>query len=131
MILWEVRPLPKSGNPAAQAYNGVQQEMFMSQAKVVALKEPEIRRRLRSLRGWKWADGQIARTFDFKNYYQTTAFVNAVAWISHQENHHPDMEVGYNHCRVCYSTHSVGGLSANDFACAAKVNALMDKPPRD
>ena len=52
------------------------------------------------------------------------AFVNAVAWIAHKEDHHPDMEVGYNKCRVRYSTHSVGGLSLNDFICASKVDGL-------
>lgn len=68
--------------------------------------------------------GQIQRTFKFKNYYQTIAFVNALAWITHREDHHPDIEVGYNRCVVHYSTHSVGGLSENDFICAAKLDAL-------
>jgi 4a-hydroxytetrahydrobiopterin dehydratase len=53
------------------------------------------------------------------------AFVNAVAWIAHRENHHPDLEVGYNSCRVSYTTHAIGGLSENDFICAAKVEALL------
>ena len=53
------------------------------------------------------------------------AFVNATAWVSHREDHHPDLEVGYNKCRVRYSTHSVGGLSENDFICAAKIEALL------
>ena len=76
--------------------------------------------------GWVLRAGQeVARAFSFKNYYETMAFVNAVAWIAHTEDHHPDMEVGYNKCVVKYSTHSVGGLSENDFICAAKVNALM------
>ena len=70
----------------------------------------------------------IRRAFRFKNYHQTIAFVNAVAWIAHQENHHPDLEVGYNTCVVRYSTHAVGGLSENDFICAAKVDALLAKP---
>ena len=53
------------------------------------------------------------------------AFVNAVAWISHQEDHHPDMLVGYNRCHVEYTTHAIGGLSENDFICAAKVDMLL------
>jgi 4a-hydroxytetrahydrobiopterin dehydratase len=53
------------------------------------------------------------------------AFVNASAWISHREDHHPDLEVGYNKCRVRYSTHSIGGISENDLICAAKVEALV------
>ena len=76
------------------------------------------------LSGWKQKDGQIARTFKFKDYHHTMAFVNAVAWVAHREDHHPDMEVGYNRCTVRFSTHSVGGLSNNDFICAAKVDAL-------
>lgn len=54
-------------------------------------------------------------------------FVNAVAWIANQEGHHPDLEVGYNHCLVRYSTHAIGGLSENDFICAAKIDKLLAK----
>ena len=69
----------------------------------------------------------ISAQFDFKNYYQTTAFVNAVAWIAHQEDHHPDISFGYKSCTITYSTHAIGGLSENDFICAAKVDALLGK----
>ena len=68
--------------------------------------------------------GELSRRFAFKNFYLTMAFVNAVAWVAHQENHHPDMEVGYNYCVLKYSTHAIGGLSENDFICAAKVDGL-------
>ena len=72
------------------------------------------------------ADGtEISRTFSFKNYYQTMAFVNALAWIAHAEDHHPDLEAGYSRCHVRYSTHAIGGLSENDFICAAKIDALL------
>ena len=71
------------------------------------------------------SDGVITKTYEFKNYYQTMAFVNAAAWISHREDHHPDMTVGYNKCRVDYSTHAINGLSENDFICAAKLDALF------
>ena len=80
---------------------------------------------LRQVSGWERAGGEISRTFKFKNYYETIAFVNAAAWVSHREDHHPDLEVGYNRCKITYSTHSVGGLSENDFICAAKVERLM------
>jgi 4a-hydroxytetrahydrobiopterin dehydratase len=76
------------------------------------------------LSGWKHQDGQIAKTFKFKDYHHTMAFVNAVAWVAHRQDHHPDMEVGFNRCTVRFSTHSVGGLSENDFICAARVDAL-------
>jgi 4a-hydroxytetrahydrobiopterin dehydratase len=73
------------------------------------------------------ADGaqSIRRSYRFKNYYQTIAFVNALAWIAHREDHHPDLEVGYNRCVVNFSTHSVGGLSENDFICAARIDTLV------
>ena len=81
---------------------------------------------LKELPGWESPGAkEIAKTYRFKNFYETMAFVNALAWVSHREDHHPDLEVGYNACRVRYSTHSVGGLSENDFICAAKLEALF------
>jgi 4a-hydroxytetrahydrobiopterin dehydratase len=76
--------------------------------------------------GWQVdpAGGTLSRDFRFADYHRTMAFVNAVAGIAHAEDHHPDLEVGYGHCFVTFSTHSVGGLSDNDFICAAKVDAL-------
>jgi len=95
------------------------------EGKVTAAGEADIARNLRELPGWERRGGEIAKTFKFANYYETIAFVNAMAWVSHREDHHPDLEVGYNKCTVRYSTHSVGGLSENDFICAAKVEALF------
>jgi len=69
---------------------------------------------------------EIARSFKFKNYYETMAFVNALAWVAHTEDHHPDLQVGYNRVQVRFSTHSIGGLSENDFICAAKIDALSN-----
>lgn len=68
----------------------------------------------------------ISRTFKFKNYYDTMAFVNVVAMVAHQQDHHPEMTITYNTCRVEFSTHSVGGLSLNDFVCAAKVDSTLN-----
>lgn len=68
----------------------------------------------------------IAHSYPFKNYYQTMAFVNVIAQIAHQQDHHPDLLVQYNRCTVTYSTHSVSGLSINDFICAAKINAAQN-----
>jgi 4a-hydroxytetrahydrobiopterin dehydratase len=90
------------------------------------LTEAEIKTHLAQLAGWELVKGEIAKTYGFKNYYETMAFVNAAAWVSHREDHHPDIEVGYNKCRVRYSTHAVNGLSGNDFICAAKIDALFD-----
>jgi 4a-hydroxytetrahydrobiopterin dehydratase len=75
--------------------------------------------------GWAISGGQLTKTFQFENHYQTMAFVNAVAWISHREDHHPELVVGYSSCTVRYATHSIGGLSENDFICAAKVYQLV------
>lgn len=69
---------------------------------------------------------EIKRAFSFKNFYETMAFVNALAWIANTENHHPDLEVGYNYCTVRFMTHALHGLTHNDFICAAKVDALTD-----
>ena len=69
---------------------------------------------------------EIRYTYTFKNYYQTMAFVNVIAQIAHQQDHHPDLFVSYNRCTVTYSTHSVGGLSINDFICAAKINTAQN-----
>jgi 4a-hydroxytetrahydrobiopterin dehydratase len=80
---------------------------------------------LPQLEGWEAQGQRIAKTYQFKNYYHTMAFVNAVAWLAHREDHHPDLSVGYNRCRVEYTTHAIGGLSENDFICAAKIDALF------
>lgn len=70
---------------------------------------------------------QIHKDFKFKGFQGTMFFVNAVAWIAQQEGHHPDLEVGFNHCLVRYTTHAIGGLSENDFICAAKIDKLQSK----
>jgi 4a-hydroxytetrahydrobiopterin dehydratase len=85
------------------------------------------------LPGWELAEDPaskhavaLVKTFEFPDYYRTMAFVNALAYIAHCEDHHPDLGVHYNRCVVRFSTHDVGGLSENDFICAAKVEALPD-----
>lgn len=93
---------------------------------VAPLNAAEVERLLKQVPGWSLEQGAIAKSYTFKNHYQTMAFVNSVAWVSHREDHHPDMDVGYNACRVAYVTHAIGGLSENDFICAAKIDALFD-----
>ncbi|HUJ00256.1 MAG TPA: 4a-hydroxytetrahydrobiopterin dehydratase, partial [Usitatibacter sp.] len=93
---------------------------------VAPLTPEQIRPMLKGLEGWALEDGAIAKTYRFRNYFETMAFVNAAAWVSHREDHHPDMLVGYNQCRVSYVTHAIGGLSENDFICAAKLDALFE-----
>jgi 4a-hydroxytetrahydrobiopterin dehydratase len=90
------------------------------------LDDAQAKELLKRLKGWILEDGKLVKLYPFTNYYQTMAFVNALAWISHREDHHPDLTVGYNQCKVMYSTHAVNGLSENDFICAAKCDALFD-----
>ena len=68
----------------------------------------------------------IARRFAFANFYQTMAFVDAVADIAHAQDHHPEMMVSFDACTVSFTTHSAGGLTINDFICAAQVAALPE-----
>lgn len=86
---------------------------------------------LNALPDWSLQGGKLVRTFAFRDYHKTIAFVNLVVPLIHREDHHPDLLVGYNRCTVSYSTHSVnggqGGLSENDFICAAKIDDVFQR----
>lgn len=84
-----------------------------------------IKDHLAQVSGWRLNQGAIEKSFGFKDFYETMAFVNALAWICNTEDHHPELSVSYSHCVVRFNTHSVGGVSINDFVCAAKVDALV------
>ena len=77
--------------------------------------------------GWKLVEEgrAIRRELKFRDFYRTMSFVNALAHVANLEDHHPDLEVGYDYCNVRFSTHAIGGLSENDFICAAKVDSLL------
>lgn len=77
--------------------------------------------------GWQLSQDhkKLRKSFSFKNFHETMAFVNALAWAAHVENHHPDLELGYNYCHVSFMTHALQGLSHNDFICAAKIDGLL------
>ena len=77
---------------------------------------------------WEVIDEGLAirRLFSFGNHYEVMAFVNAVAWISHREDHHPNVTVGHSRCEMVYTTHAVEGMTENDFICASKVDALLE-----
>ena len=91
------------------------------------LTDASIRELLPQVAGWELAENghALTRTFSFKDYYRTMSFVNALAHVANAEDHHPDLSVHYDRCVVRFSTHDVGGLSENDFICAAKTDALM------
>ena len=90
-----------------------------------AMTSAQIAEHLASVDGWSFVNGAIEKTYAFADYHRTLAFVNALAWIAHAEDHHPELRVTYNRCVVRFDTHSVGGISINDFICAAKLDALL------
>ena len=99
------------------------------EAKTSLLADNDIKNNLKEISPeWQLAEDNksISRSFKFKNYYNTMAFVNVIAMVAHQQDHHPEMTVAYNTCRVEFSTHSVDGLSLNDFICAAKVDGTLN-----
>jgi 4a-hydroxytetrahydrobiopterin dehydratase len=89
------------------------------------MNEAQAKERLKALQGWTIENGKLVKAYAFKDYYETMAFVNAHAWLSHREDHHADLSVGYNKCRIEYWTHSAGGLTDKDFLCAAQCDALL------
>jgi 4a-hydroxytetrahydrobiopterin dehydratase len=94
---------------------------------VAPLTEAEARALLAQLSSeWALTDAAhaIRREFGFRDFYRTMSFVNALAHLANVEDHHPDLELGYNYCRVTFTTHAIRGLSENDFVCAAKVDLI-------
>ena len=89
------------------------------------LMQPEIDSLMQHLVGWQQYDHLISKIYHFNDYHQTIAFVNAIAWVSHREDHHPELIVSYNSCHIEYTTHALHGLSENDFICAVKIDALF------
>jgi len=93
-----------------------------------ALPATKVTELLSLLDNWQQDGGSIIRTFSFSDYVATLAFVNAIAPMIHEQDHHPELTVTYNRCVVRYNTHSVnegkGGLSDNDFICAARIDAI-------
>lgn len=90
-----------------------------------ALAPSQIAELLAEVPGWRVDAGQLTRRFEFADFHRTMAFVNAVAWIAHAEDHHPELVVEYGSCTVRYRTHSANGLTVNDFICAGRIEALL------
>jgi len=95
---------------------------------VCPLEESASKGHLDHLPGWELTPDKtaITKTFKFKDFLTTISFINAMAYVAEQQDHHPDFCAGYNYCEVRYTTHAIGGLSENDFICAAKINDLME-----
>ena len=88
------------------------------------LSSAELKELQKALPGWEFTDNRLSKTFSFGDYYETIAFVNAVAYVAHRQDHHPDLSVHYNRVVVHYSTHDAGGVTLNDCICAAKIETL-------
>ncbi len=88
------------------------------------LTDEAITAQLQAVPKWQHIDGAIMRTFELKNFHETMAFVNAIAWIFHREDHHPDMHVGYKTVSLRFRTHSADGITLNDFICAVRVDEV-------
>jgi 4a-hydroxytetrahydrobiopterin dehydratase len=95
---------------------------------VDTIKREAAEQMLADLPGWELSDDgkMISRRFEFKGFFRTMSFINAMAWVVNNENHHPDFSAGYNYCDVGFTTHAIDGLSENDFICAARINALVE-----
>ncbi len=99
------------------------------EGEALPLEKIQIENALKEIPKWQLDEKEqkfIFRKFSFNDHYQTIAFVNAIAFISHKENHHPDLKIGYNYCNVYYKTHAMNALSENDFICAAKIEKLLE-----
>lgn len=105
------------------------QQKDWSQLKRSALSAEQVSAQLAPLEDWQLvgsdASPAISKTYRFANFYETMAFVNALALIAHLQDHHPDLEVGYNRCKVSLNTHDVGGISETDIDCASRIEALL------
>lgn len=85
---------------------------------------PGLAAQLAELPHWSVRDGALQREFAFADFHRTIGFVNAVAWMASGQDHHPDLNVSYSRCTVRWRTHSAGGITLNDFICAARTDAL-------
>jgi 4a-hydroxytetrahydrobiopterin dehydratase len=87
--------------------------------------DASVSRALAALPGWTRIADRLAKTYRFADYHETIAFVNAIAWIAHRADHHPDLSVHFDRCIVSWSTHDAGGVTTNDLTCAARVERLL------
>jgi 4a-hydroxytetrahydrobiopterin dehydratase len=88
------------------------------------LSPPEIERALAVLEGWEWVDTSIVRQFEFATFAAAIAFVQAVAEVAEEMDHHPDIDIRYRRVRIALSTHSAAGLTDLDFALAGRCEEI-------
>lgn len=87
----------------------------------------DARQMLAQLDGWNLSDDgtTIRRRFEFKGFAKAVEMANLAAWLGNKQGHHPDIAFGWGYCEVVFTTHEAGGLTENDFICAARLDALV------
>ncbi len=105
--------------------NLLQKKCLPCEGGVAPMSHNEVAEMILNFPNWQFINSRLSRKFVFKNHYEAISFVNAVAWISHKENHHPYITVGFKDVLVEYWTHAIGGISENDFICVAKVDEIL------
>ena len=88
------------------------------------LERDDILARLAGLEHWEWTQGEIRRSWTFEDFPEAMEFVNRVAELANAADHHPDMDIRFNHVALALSTHSAGGLTSKDFDLAQQIDAL-------
>ena len=85
------------------------------------------RQMMDQLTGWTLSDDgtAITRRFEFKGFAKAVEMANLAAWLGNKQGHHPDIAFGWGYCAVTFTTHEAGGLTRNDFVCAARLDALV------
>ncbi len=96
---------------------------------VLPLIQNEIEKLMRQIPKWEVREDylRISRTFSFPKFMDSVAFVNSIATLAEQENHHPDIKISYRKVTITLTTHAIHGLSENDFIMAAKIDQLTSK----
>jgi 4a-hydroxytetrahydrobiopterin dehydratase len=93
---------------------------------MAALTAEQAKDRLSQLPGWQIEQGELVRTFSFKDFRQSLGFVNRVGEAAEAVGHHPDIDIRYSRVRLALVTHDAGGLTAKDFELAAKADGLVE-----
>jgi 4a-hydroxytetrahydrobiopterin dehydratase len=89
------------------------------------LKKLEIQHALVDLHEWKFEENEIRKKFEFPNFVRAMEFVNTVAGLAEQANHHPDIDIRWNKVTLSLSTHSEGGITDKDIALAEKIDTAV------
>ena len=86
--------------------------------------DDEVKDRLSKMGGWEREGDALVHEFEFANFVGSVDFVNRITPIAEEMNHHPDLAISWNEVTVTISTHSEGGLTANDFELARRIATL-------